>query len=93
MELDRIKALDLKKNEIVEARVDDAELSKRIDTFYFDGIVESLPEQYREGHREPPYVVLVGHKDKNGCFRDFQEYKPEEIHHIKRIGPSSFAYF
>jgi len=94
MEINRFKALDLQRNQIVEITTDHGSVfSKGTRLFYYDRLQEEeLPEMYREGKPNVPYIELIDGKDKNGCPEYMVQLSLEDILHVFPHDMSSLTY-
>jgi hypothetical protein len=91
MELDDLKSRNLTRNTLIELTRLDKMYSKRTDPLYFLRLVEESPDLLKADDKEPPYVEFAGHKDKNGCFMDYQAYGLDEILYLFVHGQSKIS--
>jgi hypothetical protein len=86
MKLDDLKKMNIEEDSVVELCID-----KPVDIKlrYFRKIVEEIPEQYREGHKEPPFIEVANGKEKHGCHQNFEEYRLDEIRWLHNHGKSA----
>ena len=91
MELERFKELQLQPNMVIEYQHKDEEHVRAIRLGYFQGLVEELPDEWKRGHPEPPFVEIAHFKDKNGVPCDLREYSLDDILLIYPKSESNFV--
>jgi len=79
MNIEEFKGLQLQPDAIIEYQHKDEEHVKAIRLGYFQSLVEELPDEWKIGHPEPPFVEIAHFKDKNGVPRDLREYSLDDI--------------
>ncbi len=90
MELEEFERQDIVRNDVVEYTIIVPETHNTQTTIaYFREIQkEEIPEEYKKDHKQPPFISVAHMKERNGCFRDFEELLLEEIRYIHKIGKS-----
>jgi len=90
MRLEEFREKSIVRNDVVEYTIINPETNdSQTRIAYFDGFQEEeIPEEYKKDHKQPPYITLAHAKERNGCFRDFEELSLEKIRYIYKIGKS-----
>ena len=90
MELEALKELNLKKNDVIEYMFRDPKKSRDIKLGYFEEIVKELPKMWKEGRPETPFITIHHSKDKNACFRDSKDIPLKDIIKLHYVGKSNY---
>ena len=92
MKLEEFKELQLQSNTIIEYQRKDEEHVRAVRLGYFQRLVEELPDEWKRGHPEPPFVEIAHSKDKNGVPCDLKEYNLDDILFVYPKGKSNFVW-